>query len=466
MEQAKVTKGTPEEARYLGADGLDEINQRLEGKPPQEVLAWAFQEFGEDIVMACSFGGTSGMALLDMAVKINPKVQVFYLDTDFLFPETYALTDEVAKRYGIQPLAFKSRLTPEEQAQQYGEALWSRDPDQCCALRKVEPNRRALEGKRAWISGIRRDQSKTRRNVRTVEWDSQFGLIKINPMAEWNEAQVREYIFMNEVPYNPLQDQGYPSIGCTYCTRKVKAGEDARAGRWSGFDKKECGLHLPGTFPDFESPLPCEGRGDSKSNQEQELTSMPRNNRVEERGVTIWFTGLSGAGKSTIANQLVKRLRTAGKKVELLDGDVVRTNLSKGLGFSKEDRDTNIRRIGFVSKLLTRNGVAAIVAAISPYREVRDEVRADIGDFVEVYVQCSLDELVRRDVKGLYVKAIKGELANFTGVSDPYEEPLNAEVVVNSERETEEESLGKVLDKLVEKGYLGREAVSANGKGT
>ena len=193
---------------------------------------------------------------------------------------------------------------------------------------------------------------------------------------------------------------------------------------------------------------------------------MPRDNHVEERGVTIWFTGLSGSGKSTIANQLVERLRTAGKKVELLDGDVVRTNLSKGLGFSKEDRDTNIRRIGFVSKLLTRNGVAAIVAAISPYREVRDEVRADIGDFVEVYVQCSLDELVRRDVKGLYVKAIKGEIANFTGVSDPYEEPLNAEVVVNSERETEEESLGKVLDKLVEKGYLGREVVSANGKGT
>ena len=132
----------------------------------------------------------------------------------------------------------------------------------------------------------------------------------------------------------------------------------------------------------------------------------------------------------------------------------MRTNLSKGLGFSKEDRDTNIRRIGFVSNLLTRNGVASIVAAISPYREVRDEVRANIGSFVEVYVQCPLDELVRRDVKGLYEKALRGEIENFTGVSDPYEEPENAEVVVDTERESVEESVEKVLSALERLGYL------------
>lgn len=174
----------------------------------------------------------------------------------------------------------------------------------------------------------------------------------------------------------------------------------------------------------------------------------------EDQGVTIWLTGLSGAGKSTIANALVEELQERGRKVELLDGDVVRTNLSKGLGFSKEDRDTNIRRIGFVSNLLTRNGVASIVAAISPYREVRNEVRANIGSFVEVYVQCPLDELVRRDVKGLYEKALRGEIENFTGVSDPYEEPENAEVVVDTERESVEESVEKVLSALQRLGYL------------
>ena len=173
-----------------------------------------------------------------------------------------------------------------------------------------------------------------------------------------------------------------------------------------------------------------------------------------QQGATVWFTGLSGAGKSTIAERLLAVLRDQGVKSELLDGDVVRTNLSKGLGFSKEDRDTNIRRIGFVSNLLTRNGVVSIVSAISPYREVRDEVRSDIGDnFVEVYVEASLDELVRRDVKGLYEKAIKGEIPNFTGVSDPYEEPLNPEVLVNTEQESIEESLGKVLAALEERGF-------------
>ena len=178
------------------------------------------------------------------------------------------------------------------------------------------------------------------------------------------------------------------------------------------------------------------------------------NHSEVERGVTVWLTGLSGAGKSTIALGLEAELKRLNKKVEVLDGDVVRTNLSKGLGFSKEDRDTNIRRIGFVSKLLTRNGVTAIVAAISPYRDVRDEVRADIGDFVEVYVDCPLDELVKRDVKGLYAKAIKGEIANFTGVSDPYEEPLDPEVVTATHQESVEESVDKVLAKMRDLGYI------------
>jgi adenylyl-sulfate kinase len=174
----------------------------------------------------------------------------------------------------------------------------------------------------------------------------------------------------------------------------------------------------------------------------------------ETTGFTIWFTGLSGSGKSTIAHLLEDELRNRGHKVEVLDGDVVRTHLSKGLGFSKEDRDTNILRIGWVCEVLSRNDVVAIGAAISPYREIRDQIRANIGRFVEVYVTAPLQTLADRDVKGLYKKAMAGEIKGFTGVDDPYEEPENPEVVCHSDgSETPEESAAKVLAKLEELGY-------------
>ena len=172
------------------------------------------------------------------------------------------------------------------------------------------------------------------------------------------------------------------------------------------------------------------------------------------KGFTLWFTGMSGAGKSTISGILAERLRSLGAKVEVLDGDVVRTHLSKGLGFSKEDRDENIRRIGFVCELLSRNGVIAIAAAISPYRAVREEVRARIPDFVEVYVECPIEVLAGRDVKGLYQKALAGELAQFTGVSDPYEPPLAPAVTVNSSKETPEESAARIWATLEQLGLV------------
>jgi adenylylsulfate kinase len=175
---------------------------------------------------------------------------------------------------------------------------------------------------------------------------------------------------------------------------------------------------------------------------------------MKDRGFVIWFTGLSGAGKTTIAQKLEPELRARGCKVEQLDGDIVRTHLSKGLGFSKEDRDTNIRRIGFVAHLLQRNGVAVICSAISPYREIRDENRAMIGDFIEVYAKCPIEVLSDRDVKGLYKKALAGDLPNFTGVSDPYEEPLDPEVVVETDSETVDESAAKIIAKLEALGYL------------
>ncbi|NKB89734.1 MAG: adenylyl-sulfate kinase [Acidobacteria bacterium] len=166
------------------------------------------------------------------------------------------------------------------------------------------------------------------------------------------------------------------------------------------------------------------------------------------KGFTLWFTGLSGSGKSTLAQAIEPVLLERGVMVEILDGDEVRTNLSKGLGFSKEDRDTNVRRIGFVANLLSRNEVVAITAAISPYKSVRDEIRARTANFVEVYTECSIEKLTERDPKGLYKKALAGEIANFTGVSDPYEAPENAEIVVNTEQESLEESLDKIVRSL------------------
>jgi adenylylsulfate kinase len=173
-----------------------------------------------------------------------------------------------------------------------------------------------------------------------------------------------------------------------------------------------------------------------------------------QEGFTIWFTGLPRSGKTTVATMVAGELRELGYKVEVLDGDVVRTNLSKGLGFSKEDRDTNIRRIGFVCQLLSRNGVVAVAAAISPYRNIRDEVRQSIGRFVEVYAKCPVEVCEERDFKGLYEKARRGEIENFTGVSDPYEEPFHPEVVCDTDVESPEESAAKVLKRLVELQYL------------
>ncbi len=175
---------------------------------------------------------------------------------------------------------------------------------------------------------------------------------------------------------------------------------------------------------------------------------------MEQKGVTVWFTGLSGAGKTTISRAVEEKLRAQNLKIEILDGDIVRTNLTKGLGFSREDRDENIRRIGFVSHLLTRNGVIVLVSAISPYRSTREAVRQRIGNFVEVYVNAPLSVCEDRDVKGLYKRARAGEIANFTGISDPYEPPEHPEITCNTDAEELEESVAKVIRGLSQLGYL------------
>jgi phosphoadenosine phosphosulfate reductase len=225
---------------------LDQIRIAAEGWKPEQVLAWAFATYGENIAIATGFG-VEGMALIDIASRVNPELKVFTGDTEFLFPETYDLMDRVEEKYGIKVERLYSQLTPEEQEHEHGPQLWARDPDQCCALRKVEPLQRKLATLDAWVTAIRRGQTSERVGVRKVDWDAKFNLVKISPLADWTREMVWSYVVKHDVPYNPLHDRNYPSIGCTHCTRAVLPGEDPRAGRWSGFRKTECGLHTPDT---------------------------------------------------------------------------------------------------------------------------------------------------------------------------------------------------------------------------
>lgn len=215
---------------------------RLESKSPQELVEWALEQFHGEVVLASSFGAED-VVLIDMLHKVAPETPIFYLDTNKHFPETYETRDRLEERYGISFLQVLPRLTLGEQADRYGDKLWQSNPNQCCQIRKVTPLGEVLSGYAAWITGIRREQSPTRAHVKKIEWDPNFQLVKCNPLAGWTSDEVWSYIRGHEVPYNPLHDQHYPSIGCSVCTRQVTTGEDARAGRWSGFDKTECGLH-------------------------------------------------------------------------------------------------------------------------------------------------------------------------------------------------------------------------------
>jgi phosphoadenosine phosphosulfate reductase len=231
----------------LGDETTDEelraLSNEFERASPEVILEWADEEFGPDIALATGFGA-EGCVLVSMLAVSDVRTRVFYLDTDLLFPETYALRDQLEARYGIHFERRTTSLSLDEQATEYGERLWERRPDDCCRLRKVEPLREMLSGLRAWVTGVRRDQSPTRAAVGIVERDPQFGLIKVNPLARWSAHDVWKYIVKHDVPYNPLHDQGYPSVGCVPCTTPVQIGEDPRAGRWRGLNKTECGIHI------------------------------------------------------------------------------------------------------------------------------------------------------------------------------------------------------------------------------
>lgn len=231
-------------AAPLSRQDVDALAEEFEGRPAQDVLAWAAERFDGRIVLTCSWQRQSSV-LVDMLHRLGAEVRIVELDTGLLFPETYATRDRLVERYGIEVERIEPLRTVEEQADDEGPALWTRDPDRCCALRKVEPLRRALSGMDAWITGIRRAQAATRAGARKLELDAVRGVVKVQPLADWSDEQVIGYLLAHDVPYNPLHDQGYPSIGCMPCTRAVRPGEDPRAGRWADSGKTECGLHLP-----------------------------------------------------------------------------------------------------------------------------------------------------------------------------------------------------------------------------
>lgn len=223
---------------------LEQVKLLAEHWKAEQVLSWAFATYGDDVAIATGMG-VEGMVLVDIASGINPDMKVFTGDTEFLFPETYDLIDRVESRYGIKIERIFSQLTPEEQEREFGPRLWTRDPDKCCSIRKVEPLRRKLATLDAWVTAIRRSQTPERAGAKKVDWDAKFNLVKINPIADWTTQMVWSYVLKHNVPYNVLHDRNYPSIGCMHCTRAVQPGEDPRSGRWSGFGKTECGLHTP-----------------------------------------------------------------------------------------------------------------------------------------------------------------------------------------------------------------------------
>lgn len=227
------------------AQELADLNQEFSQHSAEALLRWAIGHFQEKIALTASFSGPSGMVLLDMVARIGSTTPIIFLDTNLLFAETYALVEQVERRYGINIQRGQPELSLETQAQVEGPNLFEHNPDRCCAIRKVAPLAEALRPYDAWISGIRRDQSSTRANTNLLEWSSRHQLLKVNPLVQWSEREVWRYIHAHQVPYNTLLDQGYPSIGCYPCTRPT-SGDDPRGGRWSGFAKTECGIHQAG----------------------------------------------------------------------------------------------------------------------------------------------------------------------------------------------------------------------------
>ena len=245
MLRAPVS-GQEEDSILECDEELSRAAESVERSSPQEILRWAVDVYGEDLTLSVSFGNPEGMVLLDMLSRSTDRAQVFTLDTGFLFKETVRFRDEAMKRYPLPLKVITPDLTVEEQVERYGPELYSCKPDLCCQIRKIEPQRKFLRDYGAWVTGIRRDQTPQRANAPVLSWEKRFGVVKITPLVNWSAGEVEEYVRERSIPLNPLLGGGYKSIGCAPCTRPVSEDEDARAGRWPGMDKTECGLHFVG----------------------------------------------------------------------------------------------------------------------------------------------------------------------------------------------------------------------------
>lgn len=234
----------PAADRALGIDlvEIDLAAKRFEDRPAEDLLAWAAEQFGSRMVLTCSWQKQSSI-LVHLLAQVAPETRIVEVDTGLLFDESHDTRRQLAERYGIEVETIRPVQTLAEQAAEHGARLWERDSDLCCSLRKVKPFEIALKGAEAWVSGVRRDQSATRRGIRKVQLDEKRGVVKIQPLADWTDRDCWRFIVEHAIPYNALHDRNYPSVGCTPCTRAVRPGEDERAGRWAGTGKTECGLH-------------------------------------------------------------------------------------------------------------------------------------------------------------------------------------------------------------------------------
>jgi len=236
-------EGNGKESPTLSPEQIPHFNQRLAGSSPLEILRWAVDHFYPKLTMATAFGA-EGCCIIHMLAEIQPKVRIFNLDTGYQFQETLALRERIKHRYGIEVEYIRPELSVADYEEEHGGPLYRHRPDQCCYDRKVLPLRRAVAGYVAWISSIRRDQTSDLAVASVVQWDAKFNLVKVNPLLAWTKKDVWSFVLAHEIPYNPLHDQGFPSIGCWPCTQAVEDGQDERAGRWAGMKKKECGLHV------------------------------------------------------------------------------------------------------------------------------------------------------------------------------------------------------------------------------
>lgn len=243
MDRLDLLFPTSAAARQWTQETIQPYEDELAHYQPEELLRWAVAMFAPHLALATSFG-PSGIVIMHMMAALRPQTTIFYLDTALLFPETYALRDQLAERLGLQFTRVATPLSLDEQADQFGPDLWQTDPDQCCHLRKVIPLRRFLAHHQAWITGIRRDQGGGRASIQPIAWDYANHLVKLNPLAHWSREQVWAYIHKHDLPYNHLHDEGFASIGCIPCTRAIQTGEAERDGRWAGQDKNECGIHI------------------------------------------------------------------------------------------------------------------------------------------------------------------------------------------------------------------------------